>query len=305
MVVRRFRTLRLSRLGEAWIAHNSMEAGDFLPMNSVEPRSGASSEMARDEYSISENGTSIGHLLGVLWRRLWTIVLVVLVLTSAVVGFDLLRTPTYEATIKILIKQKQEKDISPDLGNEVLALEQLTQTLTEAIDTRPVALGVIDRLNLRLSVKSFLENLSVEQVPGTQFIEVSYEAEDPVRAAQIANAVGAVFSDQASKANPTTNAITATVWEEAAVPNSDASPNMVRDALLALVLGGMLGVGLAFLLEQHDDRLRSPEDVEEAAGVPSFGGIPEFNVSKSKKGIDRTRGSANRLATYHTWQRSE
>src|SRR5918992_3371155 len=108
MMARRFRTLRLSRLGEAWIAHNSMEAGDFLPMNSVEPRSGASSEMARDEYSISENGTSIGHLLGVLWRRLWTIVLVVLVLTSAVAGFDLLRTPTYEATIKILIKQNQE-----------------------------------------------------------------------------------------------------------------------------------------------------------------------------------------------------
>src|SRR5215204_1451494 len=51
---------------------------------------------------------SLKELLRVLRRRLWVIVLVAVVLAGAVVGFDLLRTPTYEATIKILVGKKQE-----------------------------------------------------------------------------------------------------------------------------------------------------------------------------------------------------
>ncbi len=63
------------------------------------------------------------------------------------------------------------------------------------------------------------------------------------------------------------------------------SPNPLRDGLLALILGAMLGVGLAFLLEQLDDRWRSPEEVERICGVPAFGVIPEFKASKITKGV--------------------
>jgi hypothetical protein len=48
----------------------------------------------------------------------------------------------------------------------------------------------------------------------------------------------------------------------------------------------MLGIGLAFLLEHMDDRWRSPEEVEQVSGVPTFGIIPEFKLSNSKKGRD-------------------
>jgi capsular polysaccharide biosynthesis protein len=36
-------------------------------------------------------------------------------------------------------------------------------------------------------------------------------------------------------------------------------------------------------VEQLDDRWRSPEEVEQISGVPTFGVIPEVEVSKSKK----------------------
>jgi capsular polysaccharide biosynthesis protein len=235
-------------------------------------------EASQDDYVLS-----VRDLLGVLWRRLWVILLAALLLAGAVAVFDLLQTPTYEATIKVLVGQKQDSNMpTSNLGSDVMGLQQLTRTMAEAVATRPVAEAVIEERSLRMSSEDFLEDLSVEQVAETQFIEVSYEDESPREAQRIANAVGEVFSEQVSEVSPSANSITATVWEEAALPDSPASPKPLRDGPLALILGGMLGVALAFLLEQLDDRWRSPEEVERVSGVPTFGVIPEFKIPKGK-----------------------
>lgn len=247
-------------------------------MIGAQPDSATPVEASQDEYVLSAKG-----LLGVLWRRLWVVLLAALLLAASVVVFDLLQTPTYEATIKVLVGQKQDSNLpTSNLGSDVMGLQQLTRTMAEAVATRPVADAVIEERNLRMPSEEFLENLSVEQVAETQFIEVSYEDESPREAQIIANAVGEVFSEQVSEVSPSANSITATVWEGAALPDSPASPNPLRDGLLALVLGGMLGVALAFLMEQLDDRWRSPEEVEQVSGVPTFGVIPEFKVTKGK-----------------------
>lgn len=60
-----------------------------------------------------------------------------------------------------------------------------------------------------------------------------------------------------------------------AVANFDpVRPKIVRNGILALVLGLMLGVGFAFLAEALDDRIRKPEEVEERIGAPILGYIP-------------------------------
>jgi len=237
-------------------------------------------EASQDEYMLS-----FGNLFRVVWKRLWVIMLVTVLLTGAAVGYSLGQTPIYEASIKILVGQEQRTSEAPSqLGSDVQGLQQLTLTVSEAVGTRPVAEAVIERLNLGLTPEEFLENLSVEQVSATQFIQVSYRDPDPERARRIANTIGEVFSEQVSEVSPSANAITATLWERAATPESPASPDVLLNALLALVLGLMLGVGLASLLEYLDDRWRSPEEVEQVSGVPTFGAIPEFKIPKGKKG---------------------
>lgn len=231
-----------------------------------------------------ESVISIKDLLAVLWRRLWIILLVMVVLTGTVVGLDLLRAPTYEASIKILVGQEIERGEFSDLGGDVFGLQQLTQSVAVAIPTRPVAEAAIDGLDFKISPDELLGNLTVEQDGETTFLDVSYQDQDPQKAKQIVDAVGSAVSKQVAEVSPSANSLTATVWETAAVPSSPVSPDPLRDGLLALLLGGMLGVGLAFLLEQLDDRWRSPEEVERVSGVPTFGVIPEFQVPKVKKG---------------------
>lgn len=233
-----------------------------------------------------ERTPSLEDVFQVVWRRLWVIMLVAAVLAGAVIGFDLLRTPTYEASIKILVGQERGSGAPSGLGSEVQGLQQLTQTMAEAVGTRPVATEVIRRLGLEETPEDLLTNVTVEQVGATQFIEVSYENSSPRDARLVADTIGEVFSERVSEVSPSASDITVTVWEGAAVPDLPSSPNPLRDGLVALVLGGLLGVGLAFLLEYLDDRWRSPEEVEQVSGVPTFGVIPEF---KALEHIDRTK----------------
>lgn len=226
-----------------------------------------------------EEVLSIRALLQILRKWLWVIVLVPLLLAGLVVGASFLQTPQYAASIKILVGQDQGISQTPQ---DAMGLQSITLTMAEAVNSRRTAEAVIERLDLRMSQEDFLENLNAEQIPETQFVQVDYVDPDPKRAQRIANAVGAVFSEQVSNVSPEASAITATVWEMAELPDEPESPNPVRNGFLALMLGTVLGVGLAFLLEYLDDRWQSPEEAESVSGVPTYGVIPEFEVPRGK-----------------------
>ena len=52
-------------------------------------------------------------------------------------------------------------------------------------------------------------------------------------------------------------------------------PQTRRNGILGLLLGGILGIGLAFVAEALDRRVRSEGEVEEALGIPLLGRIPK------------------------------
>jgi capsular polysaccharide biosynthesis protein len=189
----------------------------------------------------------------------------------------------YGASVKLLVGQEPGSDQQVNLAGSVDGLAQLTQTMVQAIDSRPVAEEVIRRQELQTSPANLLGNLTVEQIETTQFIQLYYEDSDPRRAQSVVNAFADVSSERIAEASAGANNLTATVWERAVVPNAPVSPDPVKAGLIALALGLMLGLGLAFLLEYLDDSWRSPEEVERASGVPTFGVVPMFNAAKSKR----------------------
>lgn len=65
------------------------------------------------------------------------------------------------------------------------------------------------------------------------------------------------------------------ILNPASVPGSPISPNLVRDLIQAALIGLFIGIGLAFLLEQLDDSIRSPADLERVTkDLPTLGLIP-------------------------------
>jgi capsular exopolysaccharide synthesis family protein len=66
------------------------------------------------------------------------------------------------------------------------------------------------------------------------------------------------------------------ILNPATVPGSPISPNMLRDLVQAALIGLFLGIGLALLLEQIDDSIRTVGDLERSAkDLPTLGLVPE------------------------------
>jgi capsular polysaccharide biosynthesis protein len=249
---------------------------------SVTSANGAPSSAAFTRVSEDEGSFSMSDLTRVVLKRLWVILLVVCVVVGAAVGASLWQTPTYEASAQVWVDQKQG-DQQTNLAGTVEGLQTIILTMIHAIDSRPVAEEAIQRLDLKMTPAELLDKLTVEQVESTSFIVLTYEGNDPVEATKIVNTVGQVSSELISERSAAGSQLTANVYEKAIEPESPVSPDPLRNGVLAAVFGVMLGIGLALLMEYLDHSWRSPEEVEQVSGVPTFATIPEFRLTKSKR----------------------
>ena len=68
----------------------------------------------------------------------------------------------------------------------------------------------------------------------------------------------------------------------ARVPTAPSEPNIPRNLAFALVLGAISGVGLAFLLENMDNTVRTPEQAQAISALPSLGMIPLGSKSTNR-----------------------
>lgn len=243
-----------------------------------EHQSGRIGRQARtDEYALSPAG-----VVRVIWQRVWLVALVAILVSGASAGFSLSQPPLYQSSVQLMVGQEENDEAPGNLASDIIGLQQFTQTVVEAVGSRPVAEAVVREAGLNITPSTLQGRLSVEQVPETYFVKVDYIDTDPTRAREVADTIGKVFTERISELSPSGDTITATVWEPAIESRYPIAPNPIRDGLLGLTLGLMLGIGLAFLLEHLDDSWRSPEELEEASGVPTFGIVPSFKPPKKK-----------------------
>lgn len=73
------------------------------------------------------------------------------------------------------------------------------------------------------------------------------------------------------------------IVDPAVVPSAPFSPNVKRGFLVALLLGLLLGIGLAFAADFLDNSVKGPEDLERLTGLPSLGIIPHFSAGAARK----------------------
>jgi capsular polysaccharide biosynthesis protein len=199
------------------------------------------------------------YLVQAIWRRVWIVVVVATLLSGLAVGYSLVQTPMYAASVEILVGQRS----TDELSLAPYDLQQLTQTLVGTIHSRRVAEGVIQELNLQTSPKHLLQNMTVEQVNATQLIYVEYRDPNPQRAQAVAETVPKVFSKQISEVSPSASSIVTPVWEHATFPENAVTPKPTRNVAIALGVGVMLGIALALLLDYLGYRRSSSAEFED------------------------------------------
>src|SRR5690606_4693261 len=72
-------------------------------------------------------------------------------------------------------------------------------------------------------------------------------------------------------------------------------PNKMLNMAIALVIGLMIGVGLAFLLEYLDTTVKTELDVEEIIGLPIIGVVSPIKQEEMQKSPAHSKAGRQRI----------
>jgi capsular polysaccharide biosynthesis protein len=155
-----------------------------------------------------------------------------------------LREPIYEPTARVWVER--ELRIGPPAPGPDTRLTETTPAMVRLATSRPVAKETRRSLGLQAGSAELLDNLKIKRVPGTTFIDLTYQGTDRKKATQTVNTLARVASERLSEA--VGKNLAAAVWEEAQVPPAVPEPKPLRNGLLTLVGVWALYAGLTLAM---------------------------------------------------------
>lgn len=211
-------------------------------------------------------------------RARWLTALVTATLTIlAAVAYTLTQTPMYEASTRLFVSTAAGTSVTDLYSGNRLAQDRVP-SYAELIMGETLAQRTVDRLNLDEEAATVKSKITAKARPDTVLIDVSVVDFSPVRARDIANTLSDEFvamvrelETPAQGAQPDARVV---VEQRATVPSIPVSPKKTRNLAAGVLLGAMLGVGLALLRDALDNTVNDRESLERISGTSVVGVIP-------------------------------
>src|SRR4051794_10901110 len=256
------------------------------------------------------------HLIRVLWRGKWLILLPAVLLAMLALISAAASPKVYQGHSTVLLS-RQNLSTALNNGNATQSYQtgeflQIQKTQAQIAHSPRVAALVIRQLGLNEKPDDLLANVTVTPSRGSDFISFSVNDPNKARAQRTAVAFAQqyvafkreldtqsleqarqavvaklrnldpqnradqkVFEDLQSKEQQLRTLAALQSANAAAVQTSDEAgavrPRPRRDTVLGFLLGLMLGAVLVVVRDRVDTRIRRPEDVAEALGMPLLG----------------------------------
>lgn len=216
-----------------------------------------------------------------LKRYILAFILMIVLAVGGISTYDLIfKKPVYQAQTTIVIAKSDNANNSAATLNDVNASQKLTSTYGEIAKSELVLNRVVDNLQLGISVKELGKNLTVKPVEDTTILSVTVKDLDAEKAANIANEIANVFSEEVSKIYKLDNVSQLSM---AKTPTSPSNNTLTRDIILATVAAVALVGGFAFLRFYLDDTVKHNDEVEKNYGLPMTGRICKSDMKGNKK----------------------
>jgi capsular exopolysaccharide synthesis family protein len=276
----------------------------------------------------------------ILWRWKFLLIALVVLIPVAVYVYESSRPKVYQASVLAEVTGGQQLGAAALLnqapsGPDVTDLQADARLIT----TAGVAQQAARYLHpAPASFRSLLGVVNATSDSTTNFITISAKASEPRRAAAIANAfASAIAKNQTHAAAQDVNAAIAQLQTErrsvtpgtvtaaqlsgqivryralqaaqgadiatvdpAVAPATPVAPRVRRSVILALIVALLLGLGAVALAEVGDRRLRDPDELGDAAGLPLLSAIPKrlFTSRGLKDDVDESFVTLRSALTY-------
>lgn len=232
-----------------------------------------------------------------LWRltkRYW-----LPILTCAIVGvllaglFTITRTPTYQATSTAYVVGDSDGATSGAGYANSLAAQTKAKAWLPLFSSSAVAQRVIDDMGLDMTAAELASRIAVTVEEDSPAVTVRAEANTAVGARDIADAVVKETGAEVTRIEGDNPGARIQTVSSAALPAAPSYPRPERIIPIGLLVGLVIGYGVALVRRRRDTFIRLPEDVEQHADTSVLAVIPATN--------ELERGSGQR----HSFQTRE
>lgn len=218
------------------------------------------------------------HDVARLFRTRWlTILLTTLGALLAAIVVTLQTTPLYEASTRLFVSTTAGASVSDLYSGNRLSQDRV-RSYTELIQGETLSQRTIDKLDLDMSAQDLSARVKATAKLDTVLITVTVRDPSQVRARDLANALSdefVVMVRQLETPSPGVRPDARVVVEQrASIPTAPTVPRKSLNIAVGLLLGALLGVGLALLRDTLDNTVKDREEIEQITGVGLVGSIP-------------------------------
>lgn len=201
------------------------------------------------------------------------------------------RVPEYTNYTTVLLNQSS--DVEQINASSVELNRKLISTYNEIIKSKKVLNQVIDKLSLDYNYSGLASKISVGEVGDTSIIKISVTDSDSSLAAEIANTIAEVFSQEIVTLLKIENI---SIIDKAEVSTVASSTSTIKIITIATLAGAFISVAIIFILFYFDTTLKNEEDIERLTGLPVIGMVP---TSREKIKYSQHRKYYDDLAKHH------
>jgi len=261
-----------------------------------------------------EPGSSLHDYLRVVRRRKWLILLALVLVPAAALGFSERQQKLYRADAQVLLSRQNLASVLTGTvdPSTYLQADRVAQTQADLARVPAVARRTLEAAGLNRAPADFIDHSSVSAKQNADLLDFSVTDPDPRIAAALATDYARAFvayreqldtaSLQRARAEvqqrvheltKKSGQLYQSLIEKdqqlatmEALQTSNASvvqpageapkvqPRPARNALLGVMLGLVLGIALAFLWDALDTRIRTADEIGDYLGLPLLARLP-------------------------------
>ena len=191
-----------------------------------------------------------------------------------------LLTPVYTSQTLLHVSNMTERKSSIVTTSDVQVSRELLDTCVVILNSRTVLDKVAEQSGLDYTANQIKNMISAQSVSSTEIFKISVTHTNPKEAQIIADTITRVAPAEFKRVM---NGGAVSIVDYATYPVSPSAPNIPKNTVLGVLLGGIVSAALFILIEAMDTRVRDEFTLEEEFGLPIVGVIPSFELLEQSK----------------------
>jgi len=229
-----------------------------------------------------------------IWKNKTLIALITLIFALiGYLGSAFFISPKYQATADLIVNNRNEENSSSSTtisNSDLQASSNLVDTYSVILTEHELMQQVISDLGLDYSYETLKSKISVTSVNSTQVMRVTVTDGEAEEALRIVTDLVRLAPERIMTA---VNAGSVAVVDQPWTSGKPVSPNVMRNTMIAGLIGLMLCLAEIVIMEILNDKFKTTEDIRTVLDLPVLGVIPvEETDKKSEK--KRRKSSTSR-----------